>query len=136
MPAEVQKIMSQSVATLCSRPAVAHAVLQSQESSQIMSQGMMSSSGVTTLPFKEGSKAIQSPVVQVCACCIPTAHGCSLTSCATDQEEFKQMVAEHKSLVKLGEGYGKWDRTGKLMYIDQVSASASLAASALLMLLL
>ncbi|EKX31469.1 hypothetical protein GUITHDRAFT_83104, partial [Guillardia theta CCMP2712] len=71
------------------------------ESSQIMSQGMMSSSGVTALPFKEGSKAIQSPVVQ---------------------EEFRQMVAEHKSLVKLGEGYGKWDRTGKLMYIDQMEA--------------
>uniref|UniRef100_A0A0C3SII1 Uncharacterized protein n=1 Tax=Guillardia theta (strain CCMP2712) TaxID=905079 RepID=A0A0C3SII1_GUITC len=70
-------------------------------SSQIMSQGMMSSSGVTALPFKEGSKAIQSPVVQ---------------------EEFRQMVAEHKSLVKLGEGYGKWDRTGKLMYIDQMEA--------------
>ena len=69
---------------------------------EALGQGMgIGSSGVTALPFIEGSKAVQSEVVQT---------------------ELNDLVTQHKELVKLGAMYGKMDRGGKLIYLDQIEA--------------
>lgn len=59
---------------------------------------------VDAMPFVPGAKALESPVVA---------------------EEFQALVSEHKSLIKMGGGYGKWDREGRKMYIDQMEAVSS-----------
>ena len=37
-------------------------------------------------------------------------------------EELEKLVRDNKSLVKMGEQYRKFDRLGRLMYIDQIEA--------------
>ncbi|MCU0553072.1 MAG: DUF1825 family protein [Leptolyngbya sp. Prado105] len=38
------------------------------------------------------------------------------------QEEAKKLFHDYQSLVQLGSSYGKFDREGKLMYIEQMEA--------------
>lgn len=38
------------------------------------------------------------------------------------QEEAKQLFHDYQSLIQLGSNYGKFDREGKLMYIEQMEA--------------
>ncbi|MBE9010313.1 DUF1825 family protein [Pseudanabaenaceae cyanobacterium LEGE 13415] len=38
------------------------------------------------------------------------------------QEEAKQLFQDYQSLIQLGGNYGKFDREGKLMYIEQMEA--------------
>ncbi|MBD1843332.1 DUF1825 family protein [Cyanobacteria bacterium FACHB-63] len=38
------------------------------------------------------------------------------------QEEAKKLFQDYQSLVELGSSYGKFDREGKLMYIEQMEA--------------
>ena len=35
-------------------------------------------------------------------------------------QEFQALVTQHRALIKMGGGYGKWDREGKKMYIQQM----------------
>jgi len=57
------------------------------------------SPGITAAPFE--SEALKSEMVR---------------------EELAKLIKDHKMIVKLGEQYGKWDREGKKMYIDQLEA--------------
>ncbi|GAP94056.1 DUF1825 family protein [Leptolyngbya sp. NIES-2104] len=38
------------------------------------------------------------------------------------QEEAKKLFQDYQSLIQLGSSYGKFDREGKLMYIEQMEA--------------
>lgn len=38
------------------------------------------------------------------------------------QQEAKQLFDDYQSLIKLGSSYGKFDREGKKMYIEQMEA--------------
>jgi hypothetical protein len=38
------------------------------------------------------------------------------------QTESKQLFEDYQSLVKMGEQYGRFDREGKLLYIEQMEA--------------
>lgn len=38
------------------------------------------------------------------------------------QEEAKNLFQDYQSLIQLGSNYGKFDRDGKLMYIEQMEA--------------
>ncbi|BAZ05080.1 DUF1825 family protein [Calothrix sp. NIES-3974] len=38
------------------------------------------------------------------------------------QQEAKQLFEDYQSLIKLGSNYGKFDREGKKMYIEQMEA--------------
>ena len=38
------------------------------------------------------------------------------------QQEAKQLFEDYQSLIKLGSSYGKFDREGKKMYIEQMEA--------------
>ena len=83
-------------------PPTVEKIMSSPQGQEALGQGMgIGSSGVTALPFIEGSKAVQSEVVQT---------------------ELNDLVTQHKELVKLGAMYGKMDRGGKLIYLDQIEA--------------
>mmetsp|Transcript_2489 Transcript_2489/g.5528 ORF Transcript_2489/g.5528 Transcript_2489/m.5528 type:complete len:353 (+) Transcript_2489:241-1299(+) len=58
-------------------------------------------SGPPELPILPSSKALDSPVVA---------------------EELNSIMKQHEQMVKMGEGYGKWDREGKKMYIQQLGS--------------
>lgn len=38
------------------------------------------------------------------------------------QEEAKKLFQDYQSLIQLGSNYGKFDREGKIMYIEQMEA--------------
>lgn len=38
------------------------------------------------------------------------------------QEEAKKLFQDYQSLIQLGSNYGKFDRDGKIMYIEQMEA--------------
>lgn len=38
------------------------------------------------------------------------------------QEEAKQLFEDYQSLIQLGSGYGKFDREGKKLFIDQMES--------------
>ncbi|MBW4509896.1 MAG: DUF1825 family protein [Scytonematopsis contorta HA4267-MV1] len=38
------------------------------------------------------------------------------------QQEAKQLFEDYQALIKLGQGYGKFDREGKKMFIEQMEA--------------
>ncbi|MGQ4650453.1 DUF1825 family protein [Lyngbya aestuarii] len=38
------------------------------------------------------------------------------------QEEAKQLFGDYQSLIQLGSGYGKFDREGKKIFIDQMES--------------
>jgi len=81
-------------------PPAVEKIMSTPQGQSAMAQGMgVSSSGVTALPFIQGSTAVKSPLVQ---------------------EEMEGLVREHKQLVAMGTRYGTMDRTGKLLFIDQV----------------
>jgi hypothetical protein len=57
--------------------------------------------GVTVLPYVAGSRALESAMVR---------------------QELAALVAANQELVRLGEAYGRWDRAGRLAYLDALEA--------------
>jgi len=59
-------------------------------------------SGASAVPILPDSPTLQSDIVK---------------------EELNSIMKQHTQMVKMGEGYGKWDREGKKAYIQQLEAT-------------
>ena len=83
------------------------------------------SSGVTAWPFVEDSVAYASDLVKqemrfTSYTCMYTYICIHIHTLILYMHAYSGLVAEHKKLVALGQVSGKMDRSGKLIYIDEL----------------